>query len=117
VVSFDEERVQSFSDVNFDLVHGKGWVIKTELVFGHVDIEGFEVFLDFSYLLLKVVLLMVELNVIIPLDVSHKGLNLTFIRVHGASKVIFLPKELRSQVVQGVIIDFKNGFDAFLVLV
>jgi hypothetical protein len=91
VVSFDEERVQSFSDVNFDLVHGKGWVIKTELVFGHVDIEGFEVFLDFSYLLLKVVLLMVELNVIIPLDVSHKGLNLTFIRVHGASKVIFLP--------------------------
>lgn len=90
MVGLKEEGVEALSDVDLDLIHGEGGIIQAELVLGHVDVERLEVLLDISDLLMQVVLLMIELNVVVPLDVAHQGLDLALIVVHSPAKLVLL---------------------------
>lgn len=72
---------------------------------------------DASNLLLDVDLFVVELNEVVLSDIVHQVCYLAFKVVHAVSQLIFLPKVLVPCLIQGVIVDFKEVFDALLVMV
>ena len=117
MISFNKESIQSFSDIYLDLIGHMCHIINSDLVLRHVLIEGLEILFNVSDLLLKVILLMVELNVVVPFDVLHQRLNHFFILIHLRSDLVFLTYVLASQFVQSFIVNFEKAFHSLLMII
>ena len=83
MISFNKESIEPLPDINLDLIGNMHHIFNLDLVLRHVLIEGLEVLLNVSNLLFKVILLMIELNIVVPLDVLHQSLYHLFILIHS----------------------------------
>lgn len=117
MVSLSEEPIESLAHVNLDLVHCQLPVADIQLVLRHVDIELFEVLLDFPNLLPQIELLVIELDIVVVLDVPHKALNQLLKLVHLLAQSVLLPDVVLPRLIKRIVVSLKEALNLGLMLV
>jgi hypothetical protein len=117
VVYLLKVRSESILHISLDLSYSLRKIGNLQLIFGHIDVELFQIFLDILNLLLDIVFLMIELYVVVLLNITHEALYGAFIPIHGISQLIFLLKVHVSHFIKGVIVNLEQALYMLLMTI
>jgi len=117
VVYLLKVRSESILHISLDLSNSLRKIRNLQLIFGHVDVEFFQIFVNILNLLLDIVFLMIEFYVVVLLNIAHETLNGAFIVIHGISQLIFLLKVHVSHFIKSVIVNLEQALYMLLMTI